>query len=70
MIELSVDDELYMYWNIHLLYTELTNAALPPVMFVVDAVSVVSVTATTHPSTDALAVVAVMVTVVPIATAV
>ena len=70
MIELSVDDELYMYWNIHLLYTELTNAALPPVMFVVDAVSVVSVTATTNPSTDALAVVAVMVTVVPIATAV
>ena len=69
MMELSVDDALYMYWNIHLLYAELTKAALPPVMLVVDAVSVVSVTATTKPFTEALAVAAVMVTVVPTATA-
>jgi hypothetical protein len=39
-------------------------------MLVVEAVSVVSVAATTKPFTDALAVVAVMVTVVPTATAV
>ena len=69
MIELSVVDELYMYWNIHLLYVELTNAALPPVILVVEAVSVVSVTATTNPLTEALAVAAVIVTVVPTATA-